>query len=264
MRTENNSKHLGFGGVRDRVTANAAPVSTLAHSAPTGTSDRSTVVPESPLVQIDYLPERRTSRTEQVESLPNDLLVTAIEDSSIATIILDSDHFVLLRNACAASILAKRDSFLIDSNGRLRVTSPPMERPFNQFLNDVLAHAEGRRSIAPTKFLFSTLHFPPTSVSASTWKSRDPVDRHETIWTILYLRDSSVSFVPSQEDLRVWFGLTKAEARLACAIVSGITSQKYSSDQGLSLNTVKTQFQSILDKTRVHRQVDLVRLLSSL
>ena len=261
---EKDSKQLGFSNVRDRATAYAAPASRLAHSAPTGTSDRSTVVPESPLVQIDYLAARRTSRTEQVESLPNELLVTTIHDMPIAIVILDCERRVRLTNTRATSIVDKRDSFYIDPHGRLRVTSPAMERPFNQFLNDVLAQAEGRRSSASAKFLLSNLHFPPVSVSVSTWKFRDSLNSHETLWAILYLRDSGVSQLPSHEDLRAWFGLTKAEARLACAIASGTTSQKYSSDQGLSLNTVKTQFQSILDKTRVHRQVDLVRLLSSL
>jgi DNA-binding CsgD family transcriptional regulator len=60
------------------------------------------------------------------------------------------------------------------------------------------------------------------------------------------------------------FGLTQAEARVAAAIVSGMTLKEYATVNGRSENTVRTQAKSLMAKVGVRRQVDLVRVLGAL
>jgi DNA-binding CsgD family transcriptional regulator len=68
---------------------------------------------------------------------------------------------------------------------------------------------------------------------------------------------------PSQRDLAEFFGLSRAESRLAVALLGGKRLGEVSTDFGVQITTLRTQLSSILKKTEVTRQVDLIRLLSS-
>jgi DNA-binding CsgD family transcriptional regulator len=58
-------------------------------------------------------------------------------------------------------------------------------------------------------------------------------------------------------------GPTPAEARVAVAVVSGMTVKDIARAQGTSLNTVRSQLKSVFEKLGVHRQSELVRCLLS-
>jgi DNA-binding CsgD family transcriptional regulator len=57
--------------------------------------------------------------------------------------------------------------------------------------------------------------------------------------------------------------LSRAESRLAVALLGGKRLGEVSRDIGVQITTLRTQLSSILKKTEVTRQVDLIRLLSS-
>jgi DNA-binding CsgD family transcriptional regulator len=64
--------------------------------------------------------------------------------------------------------------------------------------------------------------------------------------------------------LQEGFGLTPAEARLACALLAGGTLKDAATRIGISPNTAKTQLQVVFQKTRTGRQQELVSLLRSI
>jgi DNA-binding CsgD family transcriptional regulator len=57
------------------------------------------------------------------------------------------------------------------------------------------------------------------------------------------------------------FRLTPAEARLAMHLASGDSLRDAADALGVTYNTVRAQMRAIFDKTDIHRQADLVRLL---
>ena len=59
--------------------------------------------------------------------------------------------------------------------------------------------------------------------------------------------------------LRSLYGLTAAEARLAQALVNGLSLQEYADQQSVSIHTVRSQFRTIATKAGVGRQTDFVR-----
>ena len=68
------------------------------------------------------------------------------------------------------------------------------------------------------------------------------------------------STLPSLEGvLRSLYGLTPAEARLAQALVNGLSLQEYAGRQALSIHTVRSQFRTTANKVGVGRQTDFVR-----
>lgn len=63
------------------------------------------------------------------------------------------------------------------------------------------------------------------------------------------------------EDLRLLFGLTAAEARIAGAIYEGMSLPEAAQAFGLSGHTVRFQLARVFDKTGVTRQTELVKLM---
>jgi DNA-binding CsgD family transcriptional regulator len=67
----------------------------------------------------------------------------------------------------------------------------------------------------------------------------------------------------SEAELGRLFGLTRAEARVAVALVEGRTAEEIAAAHGVTLATIRTQVQATLTKTQSRRQADLLRLLLS-
>lgn len=66
------------------------------------------------------------------------------------------------------------------------------------------------------------------------------------------------------DELRLLFGLTAAEARLADAIFEGLSLPEAADRFGLSLHTVRFQIARVFEKAGVARQTDLVKLMMRL
>ena len=64
--------------------------------------------------------------------------------------------------------------------------------------------------------------------------------------------------------LQTLFGLTPAEVRVARGLASGETLSGLAAQHGLGRETVRSQLKSVMLKTKTHRQVDLVRLLTGM
>ena len=70
------------------------------------------------------------------------------------------------------------------------------------------------------------------------------------------------TLVPTAEVLQVLFDLTPAEARVARAVAQGKTVEAIALSNGVSRETVRTQLASVLAKTGMSRQAELVALLA--
>lgn len=68
--------------------------------------------------------------------------------------------------------------------------------------------------------------------------------------------------VPTAEVIQVLFDLTPAEARVARAVAQGKTVEVIALSNGVSRETVRTQLASVLAKTGMSRQAELVALLA--
>jgi DNA-binding CsgD family transcriptional regulator len=70
--------------------------------------------------------------------------------------------------------------------------------------------------------------------------------------------------IATAQQLIDFFGLSRAEARLARAICHGDSVENYARDHGLRLPTVRTQLSSVFNKTGTDRQAELVRLVAGI
>ena len=80
---------------------------------------------------------------------------------------------------------------------------------------------------------------------------------------IIFLNDpAETKSVYSQKILSEVYLLSQAEARVAMALLNGLTAEQIATQFNRSINTVKTQIKRVYAKTGVSRQADLVRLLT--
>jgi len=86
----------------------------------------------------------------------------------------------------------------------------------------------------------------------------------DTARGIVFLTDATTPISVNSDSLVRFLDLTPSEARLATAMLEGISLQEAASRFGVSLNTVKTQLQQIYQKTEVDSRAKLVKLLISL
>jgi DNA-binding CsgD family transcriptional regulator len=64
--------------------------------------------------------------------------------------------------------------------------------------------------------------------------------------------------------LRDAYGLTVGEARTAALVGSGLSNPAVAAALGISVNTVRTQLARCFDKTGVHSQVALARIVCAI
>lgn len=82
----------------------------------------------------------------------------------------------------------------------------------------------------------------------------------ERVVMILINNPSEFETLPAEELKRV-HGLTAAEARLAAALLRGLSLRAYATEARITENTARWQLKQILSKTGTHRQSDLIRLI---
>lgn len=76
--------------------------------------------------------------------------------------------------------------------------------------------------------------------------------------------DLSRVLEPPSDVLRRLFGLTRAEASVALAVLHGRGLQAVADELYVTLSTVRVHLQHVFEKTGTHRQVELATLLLAL
>lgn len=88
-----------------------------------------------------------------------------------------------------------------------------------------------------------------------------PVQTTRTIAVIVFINDPLSFPRPSQDVMRMLYGLTAAECRVALLLSEGQAPKEIANVIGVTANTVRSQIKSIFCKMGVKRQGDAIRLL---
>ena len=104
------------------------------------------------------------------------------------------------------------------------------------------------------------LQFILGSIKLREWNLESgPADRV----AIIYLHDPQDTTRPTVEQLQKFYGFTKAQARIADALYSGISVSQAAKELNISVNTVRTHLRNIYAKVGVKTQTELLGLLTS-
>ncbi|MBI3528384.1 MAG: helix-turn-helix transcriptional regulator [Betaproteobacteria bacterium] len=193
-----------------------------------------------------------------------ELLLAMLDLVPVGIIVVDEEHRVELANRCSESVLQRGEVLLVHGDGRIRAADPVVRPTFAAFLRVLFQPNRDSPAEGISKFLFARRGLPPMSVTATRCPSFTVLGAVAGRRALLCLRNLVADGGPPVDNLRALYGLTPAEAQLACALAMGKTIAECSADRGVSVNTTKTHLNALLGKTGLHRQVDLVRLLAAM
>jgi DNA-binding CsgD family transcriptional regulator len=186
-------------------------------------------------------------------------LQSTLESLDIGVILLSSKGEVVTMNRAAARLL--------EATGGLRATQEGLcaERPDeSDRLRLLIEKATTATTVESTSAIaVSRRDHPPLQLLISPVTGFDLDEKHP-VRAIVFAGDSARSVAPNGNVLRLLFGLTPAECRLATLLADGYSPPEIAEMHGVSRNTLKSQLASIYGKTGTSRQAQLVRLLLQL
>lgn len=194
-------------------------------------------------------------------SLSESQLDILLSQFGFGVAIIDRSGTVLRTNEAAERTLAQGDLLQLQ-NKRMVSVQPQDQDAFENFM--------------------ANLNRPPEEIEAQVLAlGRSTPGRHLQVWgstlqsgveelngsspfAVILLADPDEEIPLPAHVLKSLYSLTATEARLAEALVNGLSVEQFAKRSKTSYNTARSHLKSIFVKTRTNRQVDLVRLLSKL
>ena len=191
------------------------------------------------------------------------MLEDAFDWLSDGVLVVGEGGLVLFANASVQAFARRGDGIRI-ARGRLEFSASSAAGCYERALAAVQRLKEGLGDLQPA----DDFHVPGPTGIASYLVSVRPMeqapDRLRSAGSLALVFVRSVSRDQAGRLLaRAVFGLTEAEADLACALVDGVPLGLYAGQKGLSINTVYTHLRHIKAKTGSQRMPELVGKLSA-
>lgn len=176
----------------------------------------------------------------------------------IASVLMDATARIIEMNPLATALLESGAAVLQSSGGRLR----GIGRKSAPTLSDALAYCRttGRavRILAQSGDRHKILK---ASVVALPPETQTLAGMHDQRRYVLLLEMPCNAQREIVENAALLFGFTLAEQEIVVGLMDGLSAEQIASMRGISMNTVRTQVRSVLAKTELTRQIDLVRML---
>jgi DNA-binding CsgD family transcriptional regulator len=187
---------------------------------------------------------------------------SALDSLTMGVILLAAKGRVVTVNRAAEWLLLKNDG-LLASRGVLRCTCAGESARLEQLIEEATATSAGPRFKPFGVLAISRRDRPPLQLLVSPVRGFD-VDDPRPVRAVVFVGDPARRARPARDTLRLLYGLTPAESRLAMLLADGHAPTMIAEMVGVSRNTLKSQLASIYRKTDTSRQAQLVRLLLQL
>jgi DNA-binding CsgD family transcriptional regulator/PAS domain-containing protein len=188
-------------------------------------------------------------------------LVVALDRLGVGALLIGGDGRVLYANRAAEAALQRGD-VLVCQHGCLRAATSHGSEDLDRQIRAVVStgsrrgHESGGVVTLPTTTgQFATILVCPCRGTMRLGHS-DPA-------AMVFVGDSQAPVAPDEPHLARRYGLTRAEVRLAGALLEGKRLSQYADKAGITRNTAKGYLKQLFNKTGTDRQADLVRLILS-
>ena len=184
-------------------------------------------------------------------------------------LLLDGKGRITLANPAAEALLRSGDGLALDRDGGLQLAAalPRETTALSRALAQALDVASGTgselggplrltRPSGAAPLLVLPVPLPPPAFAL--WEMR------EQARVLVLIVDPSAPSRAAASAIQTTFDLTAAEARVAVLIGSGLSGPATAAVLGISPSTVKTHLKRCFEKTGVHSQVGLARILGAL
>lgn len=197
--------------------------------------------------------ERRLGQGSLVtqEQCEREWLHKVFNRSSDAAFLLSSSRHMLLTNEKAAA-LCEEGALFMKRHGRLQGAGIEVEK----LLQDAYRELAGGGAPVSFPLITATDERLFARLERLTSDEADVIAPPVMLLTVASLNEK-ISI--DEQSLRAWFGLSEREATLAASFAEGTSLADYAETEGLSMNTVRTQFAHIRAKLGAVDQADVVR-----
>jgi DNA-binding CsgD family transcriptional regulator len=166
---------------------------------------------------------------------------------------------VLLQNRSATAFVAERDGLLASRAG-LRAERQAESDLLTKTILEACSTSISKGPPTGGNMLVSRRGRPPLQILVCPIRNSS-IGLSQAVAAVAFVNDPLQQQRPPQEVLRVLYGLSPAESRVALLLGDGHAPRKIAEIVGVTDNTVRSQIKSIFSKTGVKRQGELVRLL---
>lgn len=180
----------------------------------------------------------------------------ALDALTLGTVVVGQSGEVLYSNR-AASLLVGTADWLSVVDGHITTVDPAQRERLEVHIMDAC------RPVAPRPALIRLPGRRGAWATVLVSPLRNDGAAHETARALVTLRASG-EHDGRLNPIRLLFGLSDAEARLAWALVNGASVVEFAAARSVSVNTARVQLTSLLRKSGAKRQAELVALLGSI
>ncbi len=184
-----------------------------------------------------------------------------------AIVLVDETCTVLYMNRAAQSFLAQESS-VYENGGRLACRHPHDDRALADAVRQLVRRGSASGAAGPSAAVHQKLRGAPPDVAVYLFALppavplAGPSDAHGIAGVVLHRHRTKPRMEPLM--LERAFGLTPAETRVGMLLAEGESVHAIAQQQGVSVTTVRSHLKSLFQKTGIHRQAELVRVLVSL
>ena len=186
------------------------------------------------------------------------IALRALDQLAAAVIVADSDGRVIQTNRAAERVLQRGDGLTV-RDGKLGALHVFDSERFDASIAAAAAEQKTGAAIGRMRIRRHDGH-PPYMLTVAPLGADLALYGRSLALIVFGDPDEKT---PSERELAEFFRLSPAESRLAVALLAGKKLVEIAGDFGVQITTLRTQLSSILRKTGVTRQVDLIRLLSN-
>lgn len=189
------------------------------------------------------------------------LYAGAVDQLSLATILLDEKGAVLSCNRMAEQLLAREPELQV-ANGYLQVGDEATTSELQRLIGAVLEQQQHRGPAVIEAMRirrdgdYSDLGVAVRPVPMNEWSEGRAVPT-----VAIFISDPDFGAEAPVKVITRLFGFTPTEAQLSLLLAEGLSLDEASQALGISRNTARTHLRSVFNKTGVSRQTLLVRLI---
>lgn len=207
-----------------------------------------------PHLQTAFALHRRLHRAEALAHAS----LAVLESLPMGVVLLGERASLLHANRRAQSLATDSGLLKLSEHDGLHATAHADDLRLQEALRTAVATGSGTHLYPGTGIRLHSLAGHELHVMVAPlprWS--EPFGEHAC--AAVFISNPAVSLQSLEGVLRSLYGLTAAEARLAQALVNGLSLQEYADQQALSIHTVRSHFRTISQKAGVKRQTDFVR-----
>ena len=189
------------------------------------------------------------------------LYAGAVDQLSLATILLDEKGAVLSCNRMAEQLLAREPELQV-ANGYLQVGDEATTAELQRLIGLVLAQQQhGGPAVIEAMRIRRDGDYADLGVAVRPVPMNEWSEGRSVPTVAIFISDPDFGAEAPVQVITRLFGFTPTEAQLSLLLAEGLSLDEASQALGISRNTARTHLRSVFNKTGVSRQTLLVRLI---